>query len=505
MAISLFGRRKDSEEDKSQEIKKSARAQAEQGTAIDYERIFRSFDNGEVLDTREDPSAKEIQDMIKRDAQAKQLASALMLPIRAAKWDIVPVEGDDGEAEFVRFALGASPAQGGMTTPFQLVLAQIATAVYARAAYFEKVWKVIEAGEHKGKVTLHKLAFRPASTCSLRLDEHGTFDGFIQRAMVNGDLKEIEFDPFESFVYVFNVNENVTGSTPFDTVYRAYVNKLKIQYFYFSFLETVAFPRTIVRVLGDDADQLTVLLQKAKSFGSKGIMGLLEDEEIEPYEAKRTTSDYLNALEWLDWQMAKAVLGQFLDLGTSGERGSFALSKDKSQFFFNALEATLDEIAYHINDYLIPDLIRPNFGKDAAFPKIRFRRVSDEVADKVLEIFGQLLMAQNPNVTPEFMVSFLKRVSEVLELGLDPLADFDEEALAEVKKTIPTPREEMLSRENRAGSGQNPITGKDRNRNNQTPQDQEPGAKDADIVAKPAPGASTATGKRRGERGDRRP
>lgn len=463
---------KDDASERIESIRKNARHPSEQGVAYDPTRIYRDpREYGAALELESGaPSALELERMVRLDSQARQLFSAVTLPVRGAKMDIIPREGDSGEAAFITNALFAPASRGGMTTPFRTVLSQMATAILTRAAFFEKVFKVAEDGPYAGKVVVHKLAFRPASTCTLLLDEHGSFNGFRQQySDPEHGYKDIIIPPERALVYIHGQHENPLGVTPFENVYRNFVNKVKVTFFYFAFLENVAFPRTLVRVMNNDEDELMVLLDKVKRFAGRGILGLLADEQVEPYESRRSTSDYQAALEYLDWQMAKALMAQFLDLGTSGERGSYALSKDKSSFFLNALEAVLADIGASVENHLIAPLVRVNYGKDAVVPHLRFRPLSDEVGEAALNIFRDVIMANTPNVTPPFMLKLMKRVSEVLELEMDPLQDFDEKALREVEKTIPTPREEMKSREARAGAGQNPVTGLDKNRNNTLP------------------------------------
>jgi hypothetical protein len=65
------------------------------------------------------------------------------------------------------------------------------------------------------------------------------------------------------------------------------------------------------------------------------------------------------------------------------------------------------------------------------------------------------------------MLQLMKRVEEILGLELDPLSEYSDEEYLEILKTIPTAREHLLSRESRAGAGQNPTTGQDRNENNE--------------------------------------
>jgi hypothetical protein len=270
-------------------------------------------------------------------------------------------------------------------------------------------------------------------------------------------------------VYIHGFDEaGILGMTPFDTVYKNYINKLKVSFFYFAFLENIAFPRTIVRVDDDDPDALQHLLDKARLFASQGIIGLYDSEQIEGYESQRNTRDYQSAIEYLNWEMARAILGQFLDLGTSGERGSYALSQDKSRFFFNTMEAVLEDIRDMINEYVIADLVQFNFGKRASYPVMDFSPLNDESAQDVLDTYKNIAMAATPNVTPDFLLKLMGRVEEILGLEIDPRAEFSNEEYAQVVSTIPTAREHLLSRESRAGSGQNPVTGQDRNENNKS-------------------------------------
>lgn len=448
----------------------------ESGTAFDPSRIFRDPSDLSVLELGDLPTPFDIKDMLRLDPQARQLASALKLPLRGAKWDIEASEGDNGEKEFIEFALNAPARQGGMTTPMRVVISQMANAILYRFQPFEKVWKISDSDKYRNKVVLHKLGWRPTSTCKLRIDDNGSFNGFVQNVYKNGSYRKQVFDPKRSLVFIHGTDEEpLVGMTPFDTVYAQHVLKKKVSFFYYAFLENVAFPRTLAKVLSDDEDELTALLDKARKLAYNGIIGLMESESLESYESNRTTRDYQVALEYLDLQMAKACLSQFLDLGTSGERGSYALSQDKSKFFFNALEAVLMDIADTINNYLIADLVQYNFGKNASYPKLVFRPLNDETADAVVKLFSDITMANAPNVTAPFILQLMNKVEEILGLEIDPLAEYDEETLQEIHNTIPSARERIEMKAASAGSGQNPITGKDRNNNNQIPQGEEPG------------------------------
>lgn len=441
----------------------------EQGTALDYNRIYRNYD-GSVMEVDQGPSVSELWKMFNNDPQALQLGSALKLPIRGAKWDIIKTDGDTGQQAFIQWMFSASRAQGGMTTPMKSVISKMSNAIMFRFAPFEKVWKIADRGPYVNNVILHKLGYRPPATCEIMTDLNGSFDGFRQRAYKGNKYKEARFIPRNSLVYVHGEDwMPLVGMTPFNPVYKMYLTKLKISFFYYAFLENVAFPRTKAKLQDEDDDEaMDNLLAKTSKLSSMGIIGLFSGEDIEPYESTRSTRDYQTALEYLDWQMSKAVLGQFLDLGTTGERGSFALSKDKSSFFFDSLQAVLSDIEEVINNFLVADLIQFNYGRDASVPRFKFRPLKDDKATDVLEIYKNILIAPTPNITPPFILSLMKKVEEILDLEISPLREYDADELAMIVETIPTAREHLLSKESRAGSGQNPITGEDRNENNKT-------------------------------------
>ncbi len=445
----------------------------EVGNALDTSRVFRDYD-GTVREADAGPTVRDKKDMLRLEPQAYQLATALRLPIRRAKWDFLQGEGDKGEKEFIEWALLASSREGGMTTPFRDVVSKMGNAIVYNIAPFEKVWKIADYGPYKGKAILHKLGYRPPATVKIRTDVNGSFNGFIQETTKNGKRVRPTFDPRRALVYIHGSDEeSILGTSPFNVVYNVWRQKMKVSFFFFAFLENVAFPRTIARVANEDPDALQYLLDKAKRLSSQGIIGLYDEEAIEAYESQRSSREYRDALDYLDWQMAKSCLGQFLDLGTSGERGSYALSQDKINFFYELLDAVLQDMANSINEYVIADLIQYNFGRDAAYPKLKFRPVNDKSAAPVLDLYKQIINANAPNVTPPFLMSLMSRVEEILDLEIDPLFEYDKDTLEMITKTIPTARDHLLSKESRAGAGQNAVTGMDRNSNNKIPNSQE--------------------------------
>lgn len=387
----------------------------EQGTTIDPDRIFLGGEINEVLGLTNDPSPANLESMIKYDGQARQLASALRLPVRGASWSIEKGPNDSGEAQFVRDVLVRPPYQGGMTTPFEQFLSQVAWAIVTRQAFFEKVWK----RDEQGRFVYHKLAWRPPATCSILADpRNGSFNGFVQRGVQGNRSFEKVFDPRKAFVYVHgNDISPLLGSTAFETAYRDHLQKLKVKYLYYSFLENVAYPKLTATYTGSETGGLKSLVRKAAGLSRGAVVGLGEREELKVLESQRTSNEYINALAYLDSQMSKSTLSTFLDLGTQGDRGSYALSKDQSEFFLESLESILTEISSSINQHLIPDLIFYNFGAEASYPIFRFQPVNDQAKEIAMEVFKILAVAQMPNVGQNFYNELTVKASNIL--GLD--------------------------------------------------------------------------------------
>jgi hypothetical protein len=72
---------------------------------------------------------------------------------------------------------------------------------------------------------------------TIRGDENGSFNGFIQRAYKGNRYKTVPVTPQRSLVYIHNFDvAGLTGMTGFDAVYKNYLNKLKVSFFYYAFL-----------------------------------------------------------------------------------------------------------------------------------------------------------------------------------------------------------------------------------------------------------------------------
>lgn len=378
---------------------------------------------------RQQPAINEVELMLEIDGQAKALEAVITQPILGTPHFIEAADGDSGEAQFARDKLFTPHFRGGMTTPIETVIQQMTGAFSRRKAYFEKVWERDESG----KLAYHKIAFRPALTCEIRFDQNGSFDGFKQETMdENGKPKKIELGPADSFVYVHDsATAPLIGRSMFSAAYRNFIDKLKITQLYFFHCQNIALGNVVGRYEGGSPDGTRRLRDKAAQLKGGGVAILDVGESLDRLESGRSADDFRSALDYLNSQMAISLLAQFLNLGTHGDRGSWALSRDQSDFFLISLESKLKEMAMALTEYVLSPLIYYNFGPDAAFPSFAFEPLSETRKRNALEVWQALVTsAAIRNIRPS-VLDAIETVALPM-VGVDPDALPDEPRPSEV-------------------------------------------------------------------------
>lgn len=132
------------------------------------------------------------------------------------------------------------------------------------------------------------------------------------------------------------------------------------------------------------------------------------------------------AISWLDRAATESVLAGFLDLtgGAATGTGSYALSKDASDFFLQSLTAKSKEIADQVRSGLFAPLIRANFGPDASIPKLVFEPLNDIDKEASISLLQSAMAAPPGGPVPTSFVSELAgQVATYLGLDGDTTAE----------------------------------------------------------------------------------
>lgn len=387
--------------------------------------------NGELFN----PAEVDVPDMLARidlmlrtDGHFRALARLLSLPFRQAKWSIQPAEDGDEEADFITQMLTLPPNQGGMSTTFDYVRALAARAFWQGFAVWEQVYSYADVPGHGMKLVLRKLAPRDASTVRFKADEHGGFDGVVQRASDGRNGMKTVHIPKEKVLF-FTVDKEehpFYGRSMFEPALYHFDKKHKLYYIAHIAAQISAIPARVAHQEGGgqglsptERNQLQTALA---SFGFNTAMIAPKGIKLEPFGGQGDSglADILAVINHHNTQASQSILGHFIDLGQQGETsvGSYALSSDSSDLFLMCSQANLDSFAETINIHLIPKFIDWNFGTKK-YPTLVFEPLADETKAAMMEVFKTLATAASTQTSPDFIWELEKRVADQLGLAID--------------------------------------------------------------------------------------
>lgn len=409
------------------------------GSEFGYgDRLFQGFRDGMVFDYG-DWEARDLAQMLAKGYKAKQIETALTMPIMAAEHSITPIKGDKGEAEFLNAFWDSDPLNGGSTTTLQSIINLSTSAISFKRAYWELEFAP-GSGEFEGKTVYENVGWRPQTTCRLARDAvTGAPRGFEQEPFYVGPMtgknqgQPLYIPARRAFVYIHGQSrEPLSGTSALEIPYWCYKTTQKLLFLWFQFLEGVSLPRTVVKASDlTTARQIATEIAKLKSSGVMPISvpGDPNSVQIDVLDSSgKGAEQFQQAISWMDQAAVNSVLAGFLNLTNADKAGgAYALSKDASDFFLQTREADAHELAHAIRKDLFGPLIRYNFGKDAKIPKFEFEPLSAEDKSSSVAMMTTLLTARDPAQIPDDFVSMLaEQVSEYLGLdGKKVAAAFD--------------------------------------------------------------------------------
>lgn len=153
-------------------------------------------------------------------------------------------------------------------------------------------------------------------------------------------------------------------------------------------------------------------------------------------------AELIPMLEYLQHEIDKSVLAQFLDLAGSrsgGSSGSHALSADQSQLFEKALEAVANEVIGVINEDLIQQLCDLNFSDmPNGYPKLTISNIGDENLATVADYYSKL--GQVDLITPDpDLENHLRQIADGPDLPDDIYDNYGERVTAQTQALPLTP------------------------------------------------------------------
>lgn len=377
-----------------------------------------SFFEEEYVDT-DKVKAKDLKKMLDSDGTIQALYNTIVMPILGSNWTIEP-DNDSPKAQeqsaWVEETLRMPPHKDGMSTPFELVIAQALRAVVEGYAGFEKVFAIYE-----GKVVFKKIAWRDPTTVSMRSDERGGFNGMRQRAFIGNSYMDVIIPLERSFVYTYGKEfNNLKGRSAFLAAYNSYDKKRRLLYFSEQQAQSDAIKLKILK--GKERasqDELDATVAAVDELGFKATVGIPEGYDLDTLNSG-STFDLLPLIEFHNAEMARSVLAMFILLGTGSKTGSYSLSQDQSDFFIQALMSIRKSLEQHITSYLIPDLYKYNYDKPE-YGTFKFEDITDSTIDLLKTTFVKL--TEKDRLPQSIIDGVVQKMADKLEIDVDMLEE----------------------------------------------------------------------------------
>ena len=353
--------------------------------------------------------------MLDSDGTIQALYNSIVMPLLSCSWSIEP-DGDSPaaieQAAWVEEALRKPPHKGGMSTPFDLVLAQALRAVVEGFAGFEKVYEISE-----GKIVFKKIAWRDPSTITLRTDDRGGFNGLRQRAFIGSDYIDVKIPLEKCFLYTYGKEfHNLKGRSAFTAAYVAYDKKRRLLYLAEQQAQADALRLKVVKGKeGGTSDELIETTEAVDEVGFKATVGLPYGYDVDTLN-NTNGMDLLPHIEFQNAEMARSVLAMFILLGTGSKTGSYSLSQDQSDFFIKGLMSIRRSLEQHITSYLIPDLYKFNF-ETPEFGTFKFEDITDSTIDLLKQTFIKL--TEKDRLPDSVVEGVVQKMADKLEIDVD--------------------------------------------------------------------------------------
>lgn len=412
----------------------------ERGTMLDpHTLIFADYDNGGVFNY-DHAEINDFATMLDRDGKAATIEQALTLPIRRASRTIRRGPASSEVTAFVEEALFSPANNNGMKVPLNTVIGQMTGAITNRKAFFEKVWEIREVGG-KDRIVYEKLAWRPPNTCRVKRDRKtGSYQGFFQERVSWDQSRRgndpLFFSPFQGFVYIHGQTKDpINGVSAMMIPYWCYQTKQKIRFLWYSFLEGQSLPKTIVKAKTET--EAKDAARKLLALRQGGVVGLTDRVNVDAFESSgKGAEQFMQALRWLDAEASGSALAGFTDLtnAASGGTGSFALSKDTTDFFLMARGATATEMQDDFNAYVVADLVRWNFGPKEPCPIFEFGPISQSDVTTSVSLLTALATSTSNFAPDEFMEELVEKVAGLLNMDTNRVREGLDRAAKERKE-----------------------------------------------------------------------
>lgn len=342
-----------------------------------------------------------IYDQMQRDAQVQACLQIKKFAVLSRGWEVHPASNDlrDREvAEFVRFAL--EDMRGSILD----VLFNALDALAKGFSVMEINYRIIDREPYRGMIGLASIKSKDPSTFVFDMDEYLNMrslrranDGVVS-GMNSRNTGGVPGLPPEKFVvYSYSPRyESPYGTSDLRAAYKHYWSKDVLMRFLNVYLEKYGSPTAKGSYKrGTPRSAQEELLRVLDKVQQQTAIVIPDDVQVELIEAQRGgEAGYLQAMEFHDKQIAKAILCQTLTTDEGTRVGSLALAKvhmDVLKMCLRKLKRDLEETL--MCEQVVRRLVDYNFAA-AAYPSFSLGPLEDRDLDSLANAITKLVSGE---------------------------------------------------------------------------------------------------------------
>ena len=338
-----------------------------------------------------------VYDQMQRDAQIQACLMIKKFAVLSRGWEVHPASDDPADvriAEFVRFAL--EDMRGSILD----VLTNVLDALAKGFSVMEINYRIIDREPYRGTIGLASIKAKDPSTFVFDTDEFLNVrslkrSGFGGRG--SGADSQEALPPEKFVVYTYNPRyESPYGTSDLRAAYKHYWSKDVLMRFMNLYLEKYGSPTAKGSYKrGTPKSAQEELLRVLDKIQQETAIVIPDDVQVELLEAHRGgEAGYLQALDFHDKQIAKAILNQTLMTDEGMRVGSFALAKvhlDVLKMCLAKLKRDLEETV--MREQVVRPLVDYNFGS-GAYPVFSLGPLEDRDIDSLANAISKLVSGE---------------------------------------------------------------------------------------------------------------
>ena len=352
------------------------------------------------------------EEMRRNDGQVRAIERVVTLPLLSAKWSIKPASDDPMDQEIASFVESCLfhdmeyTSLGGVriTQTWHDILRHILLCVSFGFSPMEKCFR-IEDGWVKWSKWQPLL---PRTVWHWWVDRDNTLDGIQQWAYKDYTYQFTNIPRGKLLLFSFGQEgDNYEGVSMFRSTWKHWYYKSNFEKLVAIGVERngVIPPIIYVGPTASPGDVAAALKLEANLRTNEAMGAVLpHDWKLEyPRIYQNHAEATLPLMQYYDILMARSVLAQFINLGSS-ETGAYSLDKSQVQTFLMLEQSIADSFASTINNDAIRELVDFNYEGVAVYPELECARLTAQNLASLADLMPalQLYLPPSPELTDYF-------------------------------------------------------------------------------------------------------